>query len=130
MRSFLLLTLVAVLSTGCTAFGRRQVDERISPQSVNRIKKGSSKDEVVNALGAPQEIVFSNREHDPLREHAYIYKHSTQKFFLFSLVLLTMGNADEKNDRVVVFFDEEGKVARVGSTLAAEKAAYAFPFGK
>ncbi len=131
-RLLLSLTVIGVLPslTGCLAFARRQVDHRLSPEAVSQITQNSTKADVTRLLGAPQEIVFSNREHDPLREHAYIYDHSTTKFSVISLALVNFGNSDEKSDRVVVFFDEAGKVTHVGATFRAEDASYGFPFGK
>ena len=45
---------------GCAVLGRQQKDHRIDPQALSKIKKGMSKEEVTNLLGAPQDIIFSN----------------------------------------------------------------------
>ncbi len=129
-RLLVLLALVAALMPGCAVLGRQQKDSHIQPETVSQVKKGMSKEEVTALLGAPQEIIFSNREHDPLREHAYIFTHTTTLYTGIFLALISFGNADEKSDRVVVFFDADGKVEHVGATLAADSADHGFPFGR
>ncbi len=126
----LLLILAGSLLPGCALMGREQVDKSIKPESVAQVKKGMAKEEVTSILGAPQDIIFSNKEHDPLREHAYVFTHRKTKYTAIFLALISFGNMDQKSDRVVVFFDEEGKVAHVGSSLDADRAAYGFPFGE
>ncbi len=128
--SWILLLLGTSLVPGCALMGRQQVDKRIEPQSVAQVAKGMSKEQVTSILGAPQDIIFSNKEHDPLREHAYVFTHQKTKYTAIFLALISFGNMDQKSDRVVVFFDEEGKVAHVGSSLHADRTAYGFPFGE
>lgn len=118
------------LLSGCAVLGRQQKDHRIDPQALAKIKKGMSKEEVTNLMGAPTEIIFSNKEHDPLREHAYVFEHFTTKYTAIVLAIVNFGNSDEKRDRVLVFFDEGGKVNHVGASLHADQAEYGFPFGR
>ena len=115
---------------GCAVLGRQQKDHRIDPQALSKIKKGMSKEEVTNLLGAPQDIIFSNKQHDPLREHAYVFEHMTTKYTALAFAIINFGNSDEKRDRVLVFFDEDGKVNHVGASLYADSAEYGFPFGR
>lgn len=129
LRICVFVILGSLLLQGCMVFGRRKVDQPISAEALSQVKKGTTKTEVVKLLGAPQEILFSNKALDPLREHAYIYEHSNQKATLLSLAILTFGNFDDKDDRVVVFFDDNDLVARVGASLQAEQASFGFPFG-
>jgi outer membrane protein assembly factor BamE (lipoprotein component of BamABCDE complex) len=107
---------------GCAVLGRQQKDHRIDPEALAKVQRGMSKEEVTNLLGAPQEIIFSNKEHDPLREHAYIFEHVTTVYTGVVFLFMNFGNSDEKRDRVLVFFDESGKVDHVGSSLKAEQA--------
>jgi len=130
LRRWPLWLLVLFLLPSCAVLGRQQIDHRISPDAVSRVQKGMSKEDVVATLGAPQEIIFSHKEHDPLREHAYVYTHKTTLYTAISLAILTFGNMDQKNDRVVVFFDDDQTVAFVGASLHAGNAAYGFPFGQ
>lgn len=121
---------LAVSATGCAVFGRQQKDHRITPEQVARVQKGMTKEQVTDILGAPTEIIFSNKEHDPLREHAYVFEHYTTQYTGIVLAIVNFGNSDEKRDRVVVFFDDSGKVDHVGASLRAGEASYGFPFGK
>lgn len=131
-RILVLVAALAALGTGsgCAVLGRAQKDHRISPEDVAKVQKGMSKEEVTRLLGAPQEILFSNKEHDPLREHAYVFEHSTIHYTGIVFLFLNFGNQDEKRDRVVVFFDEAGKVDHVGKSLKAEDSGFGFPFGQ
>lgn len=121
---------LAPLLTGCLIMGRREQQSPLSAESVQALEPGMPKARVVELLGAPTEFIFSNKEHDPLREHAYIYEHVMTKYTGISFALINFGNADEKKDRVVVFFDDEGRVESVGDTLDADTTSYGFPFGK
>jgi outer membrane protein assembly factor BamE (lipoprotein component of BamABCDE complex) len=122
-------TLVTLLLSGCAVLGKQEERKRIDPDAVARITKGMPKEEVTAILGAPNEIIFSNKALDPLREHAYVYEHKTTKWTGILLVFINFGNADMKLDRVIAFFDDDGKVSHIGSTLNADDAAYGFPFG-
>ncbi len=131
MRVKLLVAALAVISiSGCAALGRAQKDHRISSEKLAEVKKGMSKEEVTHLLGAPQEIIFSNKALDPLREHAYVFEHSTIKYTGIVFLFLNFGNQDEKRDRALVFFDDAGKVDFVAATLVAKDADYGFPFGR
>lgn len=127
-----LMSLVACLSllgAGCAVLGRAQKDHRIAATELAKVQKGMAKEDVTRILGAPTEIIFSNKEHDPLREHAYIFEHMTTHYTGVVFLFLNFGNQDDKRDRAIVFFDETGKVDHVGASLMAEKSAYGFPFG-
>ncbi|MBN1442266.1 MAG: outer membrane protein assembly factor BamE [Planctomycetes bacterium] len=121
---------VSLLISGCAIMGRQQVDHPIDAEKVARIHKGMSRDQVTEVLGAPQEIIFSNKEHDPLREHAYVYQHTRSKYTGIVFGFINFGNVDEKKDRVLVFFDEEGNVNGLGASLYSDESSYGFPFGK
>jgi outer membrane protein assembly factor BamE (lipoprotein component of BamABCDE complex) len=121
---------VLVATSGCAILGRQQKDHRLDAESVAKVQKGMTKAEVTTLLGAPQEIIFSNKEHDPLREHAYVFEHTTTLYTAIVLAFINFGNSDEKRDRVMVFFDDQGRVDHVGASLRAEQAAYGFPFGR
>jgi outer membrane protein assembly factor BamE (lipoprotein component of BamABCDE complex) len=124
-----ILFLILVLP-GCAVFGRQHVDHPIDREALAKVQKGMPKAEVTQLLGAPTEIIFSNKMHDPLQEHAYVFEFSRTKYTGISLALVTFGNMDQKRDRVLVFFDNEGKVDHVGASLKADDASYGFPFGR
>ncbi len=115
---------------GCLILGRQQTDQPVVPEKVAQVQKGMTKDQVTDLLGAPQEIIFSNKALDPLREHAYVYEYKAQKATAIFLGVVNFGNLDSKRDRVVVFFGEDGKVINVGQSLYGKSARYGFPFGR
>ena len=119
--------------------GHAIADRRINAIEVNPPYHGqprrlievgkSTKADVVRILGAPTDIIFCNREHDPLRVFAYEYVYKVSKTTGFTIIIVTFLNSDAKRDHVLVFFDENGVVSGVGTSLDAEKASYEFPFG-
>ena len=125
-----LLCVYLLLMSGCIIMGRQQKENPIDKTMAMQIKKGMSKARVTELLGSPVEIIFSNKEHDPLREHAYIFEHTKTKYTGITFGLLSFGNVDEKKDRVVVFFDERGNVESVGTSLYSDASSYGFPFGR
>jgi hypothetical protein len=90
----------------------------------------STKEDVLRILGAPTDIIFSNRQHDPLHVFAYEYTYTVSKSTGFTIILVTFINQDRKRDHVVIFFDDQGIVSAVGTRLEAEDATYKFPFGE
>ncbi len=127
--SIVLLVAVACPTSGCLVMGRRQIDQPIDDNAVAAVTRGMSREQVTDLLGAPHEIIFSNREHDPLREHAYVYEFTRQKATALFFGVVNFGNLDSKRDRVVVFFDEDGRVASLGASLHGHESSYGFPFG-
>lgn len=125
-----LAVLLLLTTSGCVVLGRQQKQNRLDAGSVERVTKGMSAAEVTAILGAPQEILFSNREHDPLREHAYIFEHETSHYTGISLALINFGEMSRRKDRVVVFFDDAGNVEHVGASLNADDSSFGFPFGQ
>lgn len=126
----LALALALAVPTGCAVLGRQQKDHPIDPETLARIQKGMPREEVTRLLGAPTEIVFSNKALDPLVEHAYIYEHTATRYTGIVLAIVNFGNVDEKRDRVIVWLDPEGRVEHVGSSLKAVESEYGFPFGR
>ena len=124
------LLIGSALLSGCAVMGRQQRDQRIDPEAAAKVGKGMSKEEVVQILGAPNQIEYIRKENDPVREHAYVYEHTTTKYTGVALAFINFGNSDEKRDRIVVFFDGAGKVTAVGKSLYAENADFGFPFGQ
>ncbi len=129
-KNVLLFAIALPWLSGCLIFGRRTTDQPIDAGAVAQIKAGMSKNQVTDKLGAPHEIIFSNKEHDPLREHAYVYEYKNDAGTALFFFVVNFGNLDSKRDRVVVFFDEAGKVAYVGQSLKGGEASFGFPFGR
>lgn len=118
------------LSSGCAVMGRQQQNQPIDPVAVASVKPGMSRAQVTDLLGAPREILFIRKDNDPVRELAYVFEYTTTLYTGVVFAFLNFGNSDQKQDRVVVFLDEEGNVAHVGASLEGDRAAYGFPFGK
>src|SRR5262245_38653233 len=95
---------LAAGAPGCAILARQQTDQPVQADKVAKVEKGMTKGQVTDLLGAPQEIVFSNKEHDPLREHAYIYEYKVQLGTAIFFGVVNFGNLDQKRDRVIVFF--------------------------
>jgi len=89
----------------------------------------STKEDVARILGAPTDIIFNNKELDPLNVFAYEYIYRLEKTTGFTIIILTLTNSDTKRDHVLVFFDANGIVTGVGARFQAEDAEYDLPFG-
>jgi outer membrane protein assembly factor BamE (lipoprotein component of BamABCDE complex) len=127
----LILLLAATFgSSGCAFMARRQTDQPVLAVQVAKVEKGMTKGQVTDILGAPQEIIFSNKMHDPLREHSYIYEYKVEMGTAIFFGVINFGNLDQKRDRVIVFFGDDEKVSNVAKSLYGDQAAYGFPFGR
>lgn len=114
---------------GCF-FSRSLIEAPINATKIGEIVEGvSTKEDVVRILGAPTDILFNNREHDPLNVFAYEYTYNVSKTTGLTLILVTFLNSDMKRDHVLVFFDEKGIVCSIGTRFDARKAKYRLPFG-
>ena len=129
------LSLCAMLAciaaaSGCAVMGRQQVNQPILEEAVSQVQPGMPKAEVTRLLGAPHDILFIRKDNDPVRELAYVYDYTATKYTGIVFAFLNFGNSDQKQDRVVVFLQEDGSVDHVGATLEGQEASYGFPFGK
>ena len=130
MRIITLLFLLAALAFSGCFLSRSKVKAPINAEMVGRIAVGkSTREDVVRLLGAPTDIIFCNKEHDPLRVFAYEYTYTVTKTTGLTLVVVTFLNTDTKRDHVLVFFDNRGVVSAVGKSLDADKASYKLPLG-
>ena len=124
----LLLAGLLFACPGCF-FSRAKRHAPIDAAMLEKIEVGvSTIDDVVELLGAPTDILFSSRDHDPLRVFALEYTYEVTKSTGFSIIVLTFLNSDAKRDHVLIFFDDDGRVEAVGSSLNAERARYGLPF--
>jgi outer membrane protein assembly factor BamE (lipoprotein component of BamABCDE complex) len=118
-----------LLAPGCF-FSRSKVEAPLEPERIAQIEVGkSTKEDVTRLLGAPTDIIFSNKQLDPLRTFAYEYDRAVTKTTGLTLIIVTFINADTKRDHVLVFFDDRGVVSAVGARLDADDARYGLPFG-
>ena len=118
----LLLTPGCVLSQSTDGVG-------LNAGSLEQIEIGSSnRADVTRLMGAPDEIIYSNKALDPLVESAYRYRRTrTRQTALFLLVFSTF-RSDQKWDHAVVFFGDNGYVEHVGVQLDADDAEYGMPW--
>lgn len=94
------------------------IQERIAEFAPGKTTAG----EVTAALGAPHEVVQLGKR------TAYRYDYTTSKRAGFTLIVVTFINADTRQDRAWLFFDEADVLTHVGSSLEADGAEYAMPW--
>jgi len=101
----------------------------LDPLRVERIVPGTStRADVTALLGAPDEVIYSNKEHDPLFERAFRYRRTNTKQTALFLLLFSTFRSETRWDHVVVFFDDAGKVENVGVALDRDDAEYGLAF--
>ena len=121
--------LASALLPGCvlsqTTEGTKLREAQVAEIAVGR----STRADVARVLGAPDEIIYSNREHDPLFERAYRYHRKKRKTTYFTLILFSASRSDSNSDNVIVFFDDQGVVEDVGMRLDMNQPRYGVPWG-
>lgn len=123
----LLLTWLGALS-GCV-LSQTTDGSSLEDTAYGQILAGqSTREDVARLLGPPDEIVHSNREHDPLFERAYLYRRSRSRQTAMFLILFSTHRSDTKYDSVTVFFDDQGVVEHVGTRLQARDSRYGMPW--
>ena len=128
MVTVLAAIVLPALSTGCV-FTQTSDGSDLFREQVDRLVPGeSSRSDVTNYLGPPDEIVYSNREHDPLFERAFVYKRSIKRQTALFLLIFSTFRSDTKYDLVTVFFDDAGQVLHIGTRLDADEAEYGMPW--
>lgn len=82
----------------------------------------STQADVLAALGAPNEVIQLGFR------SAWRYDHTLEKRAGLSLLVVTLINSDVQQDRMWMFFDEQGVLACAGATSDADKAVYELPW--
>jgi hypothetical protein len=124
MKTLLIVLTLAPLLGGCF-IGRATVNEPLAPPALSNLQPGvSTAREVVERLGAPNEVVQLGRR------SAYRYDHSSTKITGTWLLLVGFLNTDTRTDRAWVFFDEKDVLTHVGVTLSAANAEYGMPWSR
>jgi outer membrane protein assembly factor BamE (lipoprotein component of BamABCDE complex) len=124
----LALSCLAGLASGCV-LTQTTDGTPLAQDAVQQIVPGqSTRADVTRLLGTPDEVVYSNREHDPLVERAFRYRRTRRKTTFFSLILFSASNSDQNSDHVVVFFDDRGVVEDVGTRFDMDKPRYGKPW--
>jgi outer membrane protein assembly factor BamE (lipoprotein component of BamABCDE complex) len=133
MPKFLVAMLLPLLvlsgsSLGCvlsqTTDGTSITDDQVGQVVVGR----STRADVGRILGAPDEIIYSNREHDPLFERAFRYHRTKRKSTFFTLIVFSTARADTNSDNVIVFFDDAGVVDDIGTRLDMDAPSFGTPW--
>jgi outer membrane protein assembly factor BamE (lipoprotein component of BamABCDE complex) len=102
----------------------------LTEEQVDAIVVGAStRADVATVFGAPDEIIYSNLEHDPLFERAYKYSRRRRKTTFFTLILFSGARSDVNHDQVVVFFDDFGLVEDFAARLDMDRPRYGAPWG-
>lgn len=78
---------------------------------------------------APDEIIYSNLEHDPLFERAYRYSRKRTKTTFFTVILFSGARSDSNHDRVIIVFDDAGLVSDIAARLELDRPRYGGPWG-
>ena len=122
------LLLALLLTSGCV-LSQSTDGVGLDAGSLEQVEIGTStRADVTRLMGAPDEIIYSNKALDPLFESAYRYRRTkTRQTALFLLVFSTF-RSDQKWDHAVIFFDGSGKVEHVGVQLDADDAEYGMPW--
>jgi len=117
-----LLALALVLSPSCF-ISRQTFNEALDPEAVAGLEPGrSTATDAVELLGAPSDVIQLGHR------SAWRYDHVVAKrAALFLLVFVAM-NEDSHSDRLWLFFDQDGLLTHMGSTLAADLAEYDMPW--
>ncbi len=110
-----------VLGSGCV-LSLSTDGTKIPADAVGEIVVGQSdRADVVRLLGAPDDIIYSNLEHDPLFERAFRYERNKRKTTFFTIIIFSTARTDRNKDVVIVFFDDEGIVDDVAARLDMDR---------
>ncbi len=121
--------LMMLLSLSACVMAQTTTGPGIPPEDIAKIKVGqSTRSDVTRVLGPPDEIIYSQRAHDPLFEQAYRYQRIKSRQSALFLIIFSTFRRDEKWDHVITFFDEAGTVQHVGVCLDQDSAKYGMPF--
>lgn len=125
----LVFAFFAVSNSGCV-LSQSTTGTGLNEEQVDAIEVGvSTRADVARVFGAPDEIIYSNLEHDPLFERAYKYKRMRRKTTFFTLILFSGARTDVNHDQVIVFFDDFGLVEEIAARLDMDRPRYGAPWG-
>lgn len=122
-RLLALMFLASALALQSCFIARHSTNEPIDRSQVARLTPGkSTAKECVQVMGAPAEVVQLGKR------FAYRYDHTIEKGAGTFLVLVALFNEDARQDRVWLFFDENGVLSHMGSTFASTRTEYSMPW--
>lgn len=115
--------LACVLSLQSCFIARHNHNEPIDPAHIQKLTPGrSTAKECVQVMGAPSEVVQLGKR------FAYRYDHTIEKGAGTFLLIVVLFNEDARQDRVWLFFDENGVLSHMGSTFASKRTEYSMPW--
>jgi outer membrane protein assembly factor BamE (lipoprotein component of BamABCDE complex) len=125
----LIATLIGFSGLGCV-LAQSTTGTGLTAEQVDAIVvRGSTRADVATVFGAPDRIIYSNLEHDPLFERAYKYSRSRRKTTFFTVILFSGARTDVNHDEVVIFFDDFGLVEDIAARLDRDRPRYGAPWG-
>lgn len=117
------LALVALSLLSSCFVGRATVNDPLDAAALAKLQPGvTTAQQAVTMLGAPTDVVQLGKR------FAYRYDHTVQKQAGTWLLVIALLNTDSRQDRAWLFFDENGTLSHVGSTLTAHHPQYSFPW--
>lgn len=111
------------LGLSACAFARSTENDPLDPVRLRRLSPGvTSAREAVELLGAPADVVQLGHR------SVYRYEFGTTKRAALWLLVVGLYNQDSRTDRAWLFFDEDGVLTHVGTSLEAAETEYAMPW--
>ena len=126
MRNQVLLIMIvtALTSTMACSFSRGNIGDEFKAEDVTAVKKGSTRQDVVSALGAPDRIIEANG-HEILQYYRYDIKMAS-----LLLVIANFSRLNIRSDDLYVFL-KDGIVQEVIFGKRTDRMKFQFwPFGK
>ena len=115
-----LAILLLLLSLPSCFVSRSAVNEPLDARLVATLEPGvTTASQVVERLGGPNDVIQLGRR------TAYRYDAVLEKQAIFSVVVLTFRNVDQRQDRLWVFFDEDNVLMHYGATFETHHTQYA-----
>ena len=128
MRFRFSLFLVLLLASQCV-LAQSETGPSLAETAADSLHRGqSTKRDVLRLLGPPNEIIYSNREHDALQEAAYRYTKTRTRQTAMFLILFSTYRSDAQADELLVFFDDHGRVSDFGARFCADASEYGMPW--
>lgn len=111
------LLLALLPQVGCT-IGREFVGGQLGVQQLEQLGRLETKAEVLEVLGPPNDMGLQ------LRESVFLYRVRREEAENLNLSFFRASfdyqQVDRRTDRLIVFFDKQGRITRYGLDLATQ----------